>query len=276
MFAEEDWWFYTVNGGDLKRINVARFYHFGGSMQRLREMDLHGDDNAQTRHLVLGEWGLQSFLRESEGMSFPLSRIEAQNVLEAIKKITDRRTEEHIVDFQDIRSLNQSVKDFQMVFNREAGRASAYSITPKGIYDTEKLLEEGEKKFPPELLAVMPAQVVDDIREASRCLAFERGTACAFHICRATEGLMRAYYKKLTGDDWPPPPPKPKMNRDWYTLVSQLKVEGAPKKIIERLGELREDRNSYAHPDVTVPIDEAPIVYETCTFAMFYIAKEMT
>jgi hypothetical protein len=121
----------------------------------------------------------------------------------------------------------------------------------------------------------MPPKVIEDIQESGRCLAFERSTACAFHICRATEGLMRAYYKKLTGDDWPPPPPKPKMRNDWAVLVDQLGVEGAPKKIIERLKELREDRNSYAHPDVTVPIDEAPIVYETCTFVMFYIAKEM-
>ena len=63
--------------------------------------------------------------------------------------------------------------------------------------------ENAEAKFPKELLAVMPAKSIADIQEAGRCLAFERATACAFHICRATEALMLDYYEHLAGSPWP-------------------------------------------------------------------------
>jgi len=39
--------------------------------------------------------------------------------------------------------------------------------------------------------------------------------------------------------------------------------------------EIRADRNAYAHPDITVPLDEGPIVYDLCTGVMFYMAKEI-
>jgi len=43
------------------------------------------------------------------------------------------------------------------------------------------------------------------LKEAGRCLAFDLPTACAFHICRATEALMLTYYEALTGNAWPFP-----------------------------------------------------------------------
>lgn len=271
----------------MQRVKLPTFYAFGRIMSQLKVIGSRDSigDQAVMRVIFAAHIWLQFFLNEIRDVSLPNTRDSAQGlsdllgeysprVAAALKATKPGGAMETLGDIF-VQRVNEQVDEFETIFKRESKRVSIFAVTRKGIYDTEALIEEGEKKFPPELLAVMPAKVIEDVQEASRCLAFERGTACAFHICRATEGLMRAYYKKLTGDEWPPPPPKPKMNRDWHTLVSQLKVEGAPKKIIERLGELREDRNSYAHPDVTVPIDEAPIVYETCTFAMFYIAKEM-
>ncbi len=53
-------------------------------------------------------------------------------------------------------------------------------------------------------------------------------------------------------------------------------VEKAPKRIADRLDEIREfDRNSYIHPDVDVTPEEAPILFELCTAVIFWMAKEM-
>jgi hypothetical protein len=269
--AENDWWFYPVGGGDMQRVNLHTFYRLGKNLQRVRDVRVNDTSISAFTPLIIVNWTFEAFIKASMDMAFPLSQNEAVR-LHAV--VSDAVKGKHVSQ-ETAKELNRRIDDFETVFAREAQRVSVFTVTPKGIYDIEKLINEGENKFPPELLAVMPPNVIEDVQEASRCMAFERGTACAFHICRATEGLMRAYYKKLTGDDWPPPPPKPPMRKEWAVLVDQLAVEGAPRKIIERLKELRDDRNSYAHPDVTVPIDEAPIVYETCTFAMFYIAKEM-
>jgi hypothetical protein len=132
------------------------------------------------------------------------------------------------------------------------------------------LLESAEQKFPQNLLNVLPQRTTDDLKEAGRCLAFERPTACAFHICRATEALILAYYEALTGTPWP------RSQKDWGKYNDELIRLNAPSRITTRLDEIRKmDRNAYAHPDLTVPRDEAPIVFELCTGVMFLMAKEI-
>jgi hypothetical protein len=279
------WMFCPVNNSKMERVKLPTFYKFGAVIGELRVLDKSDFvSNTIVMNLAFkaGLW-IVFFFNATDDIALPHTRDAANNIYQLLDEYKSRlagiavtdQNKDDVLGELFVQRLNQEIDAFELMFEREARRVSVFAVQPKGLYDTEKLIEEGEKKFPPDLIAVMPPQVIEDIREAGRCLAFDRSTACAFHICRATEGLMRAYYKKLTGLDWPPPPPKPKMAKDWKVLVDQLRVEGAPKKIIERLGELREDRNSYAHPDVTVPVDEAPIVYETCTFAMFYIAKEL-
>lgn len=154
-------------------------------------------------------------------------------------------------------------------FERESDRVSVFGITKQGIYDTIDLLESAENKFPANLLKIMPMAVIDDLKEAGKCLAFDRPTACAFHVCRATEGLMLKYYEVLASKPWN------FKTRGWQNYVDQLAKLKAPKQITNRLNEIRSDRNSYAHPDVTVPIDEMLPVYDLCTGVMFYMAKEI-
>jgi len=64
--------------------------------------------------------------------------------------------------------------------------------------------------------------------------------------------------------------------KDWKIYIEQLVVEKAPKRITDRLDEIREfDRNSYIHPEVDVTLEEAPILFELCTAVVFWMAKEI-
>lgn len=228
--------------------------------------------------------GTQFFLAATNDISLPSSRDAAEGIHKLIKEHTNR-LKPHVKepDYNEelgdyfVKRLKEEIEAFELLFERESRRISVFIVRPKGLYDTEKLIEAAEKRFPQNLLDVMPQSVIDDLREAGKCFAFDLPTACAFHVCRATEGLMRTYYKRLTGNDWPPPalPPKKPMGKNWAVLVDQLRVEGASAKVIQRLGEIREDRNSFAHPDVTVPQQEAPTVFDLCTGAMFLMAQEI-
>ena len=102
-------------------------------------------------------------------------------------------------------------------------------------------------------------------------LAFDIPTACAFHICRATESLILKYYEALSGHGWT------FKKRDWKIYVEQLVKENAPRHITDRLDEIRElDRNAYTHPDRDVTVEEAPIQFELCTSVMFQMADEIS
>jgi hypothetical protein len=64
--------------------------------------------------------------------------------------------------------------------------------------------------------------------------------------------------------------------KDWKIYVEQLVKEGAPRRLTDRIDEIREtDRNPYAHPDLNVSLEEAPILFELCTGVIFQLAQEM-
>jgi hypothetical protein len=276
--------FYDVKGyPDMKEVNLLKWYRFGEQLS-LHMQITSGETMMETwmKLTFFDEWP-RSFLGETIGVPIPRTRQALIELKDAGMVVHDRllaaiqNNQDAPITVGENVHLHHLVKIFEREFEHEARDLAIFAVTPKGDLDTRILIEDAAKKFDANLLAVMPDRTKEDIGEAGRCLAFERATACAFHICRATEGLMRTYYKHLTGNDWPPPavPPKKPMNKDWKVLVDQLRVEGAPKSIYTRLDEIRDDRNAYAHPDVIVPLDEAPIVYDLCTGVMFYMAKEM-
>jgi hypothetical protein len=270
---------YPVDGFSfMKEINLIKIYQFGKEITALDRITT-GEPPMETFSTLIGanRW-MVSFWTETQGLPMTNTRAAMRHLRTHAQAITDRLinsiagSEQLPITLEENVPLARLLREFELEFEHDSRELAIFGVTRKGDKDVRVLIEDASKKFPSELLAVMPDLVKEDLKQSGRCLAFDLPTACAFHVCRATEGLMRFYYKNLTGHDWPPPNIT---NPNWKVLVDQLAVNSAPKNITSRLGELREDRNAYAHPDVTVPLDEAPIVYEICTGSIFYIAKEM-
>jgi hypothetical protein len=109
-----------------------------------------------------------------------------------------------------------------------------FTVTPRGTYDTRILLENPQEDFPRRLVEELPARFIADLKEAAKCLVFDIPVGCAFHVCRATESLMLAYYEELAKQQWPLP-----KNRDWNSYIQHLGNAGAPTTITARLDEIR-------------------------------------
>ncbi len=263
----------------MKETDLAIFYHLGKSFVGMNFLELASSSNlVEAVRLLSGpELWLKDFLTETEGMEMPDSRAAAITLrttihglfLNLAAALQARNAKDAAVESKTIWRFQTELKGFEEAFTRDCKQLDVFTVTAKGLYSTRALIERPEAKFPANLLAVMPQKTIQDLQEAGRCLAFERPTACAFHICRATEALMLAYYEKLARKPWA------FAKRDWNIYNDHLAKEGAPKAITNRLAEIRTDRNAYAHPDITVPLDEGPIVYDLCTGVMFYMAKEM-
>ena len=87
-----------------------------------------------------------------------------------------------------------------------------------------------------------------------RCLAFELPTAAAFHILRATEGLLKECYlfrikrKRLKNPMW----------SGMLQQLQQLKMNRWPEPLLEALNNIRKSyRNPTSHPEATFTMDEA-------------------
>lgn len=267
----------------MKETDLTIFYHLGKSFLGMNFLDTMRPSMAEpvtlleaVRLLNAPDLWLKDFLTEIEGMEMPDSRDSATKLrviigglFGALAATLHTNPKDAPVESTTIARFNAELKRFEEAFTRECRHLDVFAVTPKGLYNTRALIERAETKFPPNLVKVMPEKTIHDLQEAGRSLAFNLPTACAFHICRATEALMLAYYEALTGNAWPFP------RRVWATYNDQLRISGAPAAITDRLNEIRSDRNSYAHPEITVSLDEAPVVFELCTGVIFLMAREI-
>ena len=269
-------WFSPIGDGHMKETNLNVFYHLGGSLTYLQEHIAIGMPvKALYGELVLPQSWLESFLRETKEFFSTLrdTRTSADRLLIAIKDIMESIPEdwERTMTTLELHTVFAGKDELEKNFEREHRNLNVFTVTPKGIYDTRLLVEQPELKFAEKIRPILPPQMLYDLKQAGRCLAFDIPTACAFHVCRGTEALMLTYYERLAGHSWC------FAKKDWKIYIEQLRKEGAPKNITNRLDEIRElDRNTYIHPDVNVTLEEAPILFELCTGVAFLMGQEIT
>jgi Domain of unknown function (DUF4145) len=268
-------WFTPLGDGNVKQTNLAIFYHLGKSIKSIDNLE-PGTAPSQAMFLLFDACGwLINFIEEMRDIDVPDTLKAAQNLIDGMNAIGDMGTfqtgrEDVPVTTKEVWLITGRKDWFEKCFDRESRYLDVFTVTPKGIYNTRALMTRPEEKFSERIRAALGAQMVADLKQAGRCLAFDIPTACAFHICRATESLMLTYYETLSGGPWPFP------RRDWKNYIDQLASKGAPKRITDRLDEIRDtDRNAYAHPDLNVTLEEAPILFELCTGVIFQMASEI-
>jgi hypothetical protein len=218
------------------------------------------------------QW-LAKFDWECKDVPLPATRDAANALLNFLNKWLLAGPEfdiSHKFSQQDMHALHALRELFVEAFEREEVNLGVFIVTPKGLYDTKLLLENPEMEFPEKIRPLLPQQMLEDFKQAARCLAFEIPTACAFHVCRGTEALILEYYKRLSGHSWK------EKRKDWGIYVDHLIKNGAPEKITTRLREIAKmDRNAYIHPDINVTLDEAPQLFKLCAAVIFYMGQEL-
>ncbi len=157
-----------------------------------------------------------------------------------------------------------------VLFQEFDKRLSLYRVAKKGIYDTLDLIDHAELALPKRLLVGLPAIVLDDLQQGGRCLAFETPTAAGFHLLRAVEGLIKAYYEKLAGAPWP------HKKRDWGFYTDEIKKIGAPERLTGALTHMKDNyRNPLMHPQDTLDQEEALSLFGVVVSLVTLILQEI-
>jgi len=262
----------------MKQTDLNIFYQMGTALGYLTGGNLRTGQDVTDLFLNLTfprQW-LRAFMTQTEDVGRYLkdSRLAAEEFLKKIEEIyTPARLQSHnAVTEHECTGLFSAKERFEQCFEREAKLLMVFTVTPKGTFDTNVLLENPQADFPQRLIAELPVRFITDLKEAAKCLVFDIPVGCAFHVCRATESLMLAYYEKLTKQKWPLP-----KNRDWNTYIQHIENAGAPADITTRLHEIRKmDRNPTIHPEREVSLEEAQVLYKLCSGVNYYMADEMT
>jgi hypothetical protein len=260
----------------VKSTDPHMFYSLGVALERLGNELRPGMKGVDLfPYLIDPNNALLSLLSTTEGMPLDDTRRVAVYLrkwaLGMFRSIqADAQSLERAITSDESSMFHHSKDEFEAAFERESRNLDVFTVMQKGIYDTRALMTTPEKELPERLRKFLPPQTIEDLKQAGRCLAFEIPTACAFHICRGTEALMLSYYGTLAGHPWQ------LTKKDWKIYIEQLRVEGAPKSITVRLDEIRDmDRNAYTHPEKTVSLDEAPVIFRLCTGVNFYMCEEL-
>lgn len=188
---------------------------------------------------------------------------------QAIAKIpADAATEQPIGWIAN--NIKAAADRFETIISAELSNSDTYWISPKGTHKTSMLLQFAHMELPPSVLAEVP-EVKSDFDEAGRCLLFDTATAAGFHLLRATESVIRKYYKAVTGNE---PPLK---FRNWGAYVKILgKQARANPKVVAAIDHIREHyRNPVLHPQDDLSAEQAQVLFGLCVSVITLIAGDM-
>ena len=136
-----------------------------------------------------------------------------------------------------------------------------YYVTTDKKHNTVYLMDQPEKLFRDGVFKRLPQLSQYDFIEGFKCMTFEIPTAAAFHILRATEGVLKdCYFSNV------------KRNRVkrpmWGNMLKQLKERKKnrlPDALLACLDNIRESyRNPTNHPEAVYDIDEAEDLLGLC------------
>jgi hypothetical protein len=273
----------------MDKVNLPFFYQLGTQLSPLTKMAVE----SQTRLSILLACvpvrdSINGLLTWSGGLNVCLNS--AQALLKTMDEVAhwwftakpeDQQKTDVLVDSKFMRVVQTAIK-FETVLNEELATLATYSVSKKGIYSTPDLIDTTEKAFPESALSKLSPDIIREIQEAGKCLAFDIPTASGFHMLRATEAVLHEYYLAI-GE-----PQKKDKLENWGAYISYLyklaeseteideeKVNHI-KKVLALLQQVKDrDRNLIMHPEVVLSADEAFMLFETTKTAIMTMADKL-
>jgi hypothetical protein len=271
------WWALPADGGRMKRVNDFEFYRLAASLQPLGDLpdgallsdawSIMERANGWLDHLI-GDALVPLVVTKPAAIKL---RDSVQTVLAKYKDEGPALFSEVVLQFSDLYPMRVLVRDFETVLSAELQSLATYFVSQKLAYETRVLIEEAERILPHNIVSFLLPKVIEEIRQAGRCVAFDIPTAATFHIIRATECVIRMYYEHAIGR-----PPKVK-SRNWGAYIKNLRESGHAKpEILSVLDHIREAyRNPILHPEVTLNPDEAQVILGICASAICQMVLEI-
>jgi hypothetical protein len=251
------WGIFLVRGGDMKKSNTNAIFWLGHALgavaQALRSKPT-GESFypvAVTAESSLSDFGKQKHL-------LPLSREAAKDLTNALNVVYFRRLANSELlktepvpmaepfSADEVGTLGASLFSFQSILSSELPQTDIYYVTPKCAYNTAVLMDDGERVLPEGTLDSLDqsrAKVLDDVRQATKCLAVSIPTAVGFHIYRAIEAIIIDEYFPLLDIEQP-------ANRNLGEYIRLLKDKSVDDKITAILKHIKDHyRNPISHPE---------------------------
>ena len=239
----------------MESVPVYRFWQFGTTVRYLQDIQaeyaIHGSGN------VLHN--IKALFARLEELNLRVT-IRAAYELQAFQTELGALLQDAKVTQAQAQKLNRLIHALRQTLEAELKGINAYTISPKRL-DVEKLTSDVASLFAPDVYQSLTPLAQYDLSEAARCIAFERPTAGAFHLMRATEEVLRGYYCHYVRRDRISP-------MLWYPMVQALQQHRKAKAndtLHRQLDNIRVSfRNPTQHPDKVYDIHEVQDLFGLC------------
>lgn len=245
----------------MKKQNIYNYYMFGYNYYVLR----YRSEGMEIKILIRTMKELFDYL---EDLELNVTKTAAKDLSGILKEIGKKDLKEK-VSSRLAMEITRAINKIDVTLDSELQLREAYIITEKR-FEIDRLLNKVEKLFAEGVFEKIPPLAQYDFGEVGECIAFLLPTAAAFHMLRATEGIIKMYYlatikrrriKKLM----------------WGDMVNHLRErKRAPKTLLDSLDNIRENyRNPTQHPEARYNIDEAQDLFSVCIEAVNKIIKNL-
>ena len=203
---------------------------------------------------------IEKILRMLDQLNLAVSkRASPTRELIQLKETLSKLAADSSITLDQATNLNRIIRELRIVIEAETSGKFAFIVTEKRL-DVQKLLSDVKSLMPDDLFEKLPMIAQYDLQQAGKAIAFELPTSAAFHILRATEGVLCAFYLKIV-----------RQNRIdpllWGPMVTGLRARRTPPPdtILNPLDHIRTSfRNPTQHPDMIYGMDEVQNLFPMC------------
>ena len=252
----------------MKSRSLYPYFYFGTCVRYLQDAD--GGRKIHGYGLTLEN--LDFFFESLEGLNLQVTRRAAAE-LKNLRDELAQADEEAELSAEQARKLVSAINDVRNTLEAELQGFNIYVVTPKRI-DMARLLTNVENLFAPKVFDKLPDIARFDLSEAGKCIAFERPTAAAFHLMRATEAVLREFYCQHVRRN--------RVDTMWGPIVQDLRKKkkflSSPEYsvLLNNLDNIRHSfRNPTQHPDKIYDIQEVQDLWGLCVEVINRMSKDL-
>lgn len=194
---------------NMEQHDVTPLFHLGSAIGSLLKAIEHSDHDNPIWSAASAKREFEKYIRIYEGYNkLALSLKAAGKVIIFLEEYIQQRQTNKVVNQLSAISeidltkeiLRNAINDFQTLIEAEIPQLNIFYVTPHRCYDMTMLINEGENLLSLNTLNMLGGckqEVVNDIREATKALAFGSYTAVGFHLYRAIEAIVKEYFIPL-------------------------------------------------------------------------------
>ena len=221
-------------------------------------------------------FGIGSIIKEGEKLvdnlikaDFVVSSAGLIDLKEFLDQLKQEDAQTRRLTSDELKRMSKTMHIVETMVFAEARTKKIYILT-ESRFSLDSLINKPWLMFAKGAFNHFPELAVYDVSEAFMCIVLSRATATAFHILRATEATLRAYYCQVVK--------RGRKQLMWGNMVTHLRKRRKPdESLLNRLDYIRDTyRNPTSHPEASYTIEQAQDLLGLCIDVMNAMSKTLT